>query len=185
MQIYEVGGAVRDRMLGLPVHDHDWVVVGATPQQMLDAGVPHGVHAYGRALYADQISDDAVDTFAARVRAKRSPMSQMLLFRLGEGFSAVGEDDTAFTGRTAAFWASVELFWTDAALDDDARAWARGATATMEPHQIVGRYVNDVVETGADVARTIYGDAKLERLRALKREWDPDNVFRLNQNIRP
>jgi FAD/FMN-containing dehydrogenase len=55
----------------------------------------------------------------------------------------------------------------------------------MEPHQIVGRYVNDVVEVGADVARTIYGDAKFERLRALKREWDPDNVFRLNQNIRP
>ena len=48
-----------------------------------------------------------------------------------------------------------------------------------------GRYVNDVIEVGADVARTIYGDAKYERLVALKREWDPDNVFRLNQNITP
>ena len=103
----------------------------------------------------------------------------------GRAIANVGEDDTAFTGRTAAFWASAELYWTDPELDDDARAWARTATAAMEPYQVVGRYVNDVVEVGADVARTIYGDAKFERLRALKREWDPDNVFRLNQNIRP
>ena len=47
------------------------------------------------------------------------------------------------------------------------------------------RYVNDVVEVGEDVVRSIYGDAKYERLVALKRAWDPDNVFRLNQNVRP
>jgi FAD/FMN-containing dehydrogenase len=45
--------------------------------------------------------------------------------------------------------------------------------------------VNDVAEVGADMARTVYGDAKYERLVALKREWDPDNVLRLNQNIQP
>jgi len=48
-----------------------------------------------------------------------------------------------------------------------------------------GQYVNDVVEQGDDVVRSIYGDAKYKRLRALKRMYDPDNVFRLNQNIRP
>ena len=97
----------------------------------------------------------------------------------------MGEDDTAFTGRDAAYWASAELFWTDPARDADARAWARTANADMEPHAIVGRYVNDVVETGDDIARSIYGDAKYDCLVALKREWDPDNVFRLNQNIAP
>ena len=45
--------------------------------------------------------------------------------------------------------------------------------------------MNDVVESGEDVVRAIYGDAKYERLVALKREWDPENVFRLNQNVRP
>jgi Berberine and berberine like len=103
----------------------------------------------------------------------------------GGAIAAVAEDDTAFTGREAAFWAAPELFWTDPELDGACRAWARAATADMEPYTTVGRYVNDVVEVGADVARTIYGDGKYERLVALKRAWDPDNVFRLNQNILP
>ena len=77
------------------------------------------------------------------------------------------------------------IVWNDDALDDACRSWARVAADTAAPYASVGRYVNDVTEVGGDVARTIYGDAKYDRLVALKREWDPDNVFRLNQNIRP
>jgi hypothetical protein len=56
----------------------------------------------------------------------------------------------------------------------------------IEPYRLVGGYVNDVSEAGDDaLVRTVYDEAKYERLRALKRAWDPDNVFRLNQNIRP
>jgi len=55
----------------------------------------------------------------------------------------------------------------------------------ITPFTVAGRYVNDVAETGDDVVRSVYGDAKYERLVGLKRAWDPDNVFRLNQNIRP
>jgi FAD/FMN-containing dehydrogenase len=57
--------------------------------------------------------------------------------------------------------------------------------AALEPFTAAGHYVNDMVETGEDVARSVYGDAKYERLRELKRRYDPDNVFRLNQNIAP
>ena len=55
----------------------------------------------------------------------------------------------------------------------------------VEPYAIAGRYVNDMADAAEGITRTIYGDAKHERLVALKRTWDPDNVFRLNQNIRP
>ena len=103
----------------------------------------------------------------------------------GRAIAAVPEEQTAFTGRDAAFWAAAEIVWNDDALDDASRSWARAAADTAAPHATVGRYVNDVTEVGGDVARMIYGDAKYERLVALKREWDPDNVFRLNQNIRP
>jgi hypothetical protein len=65
------------------------------------------------------------------------------------------------------------------------RDWGRSALAEAQPYEAAGRYVNDVAEVADGLARSIYGDAKYERLAALKREWDPDNVFRLNQNIRP
>jgi FAD/FMN-containing dehydrogenase len=75
--------------------------------------------------------------------------------------------------------------WDDPGLDDACRAWGRGALADLAQFSSEGRYVNDVAEVGSDVARGIYGEAKYDRLVALKREWDPDNVFRLNQNIQP
>ena len=64
-------------------------------------------------------------------------------------------------------------------------AWGRSTMAAIEPFTAGGHYVNDMVETGDDVARSVYGDAKYDRLVDLKRRYDPDNVFRLNQNIRP
>jgi FAD/FMN-containing dehydrogenase len=57
--------------------------------------------------------------------------------------------------------------------------------AALEPFTAAGHYVNDMVETDESIVRSIYGDAKYERLLALKRTYDPDNVFRMNQNIRP
>ena len=57
--------------------------------------------------------------------------------------------------------------------------------SALQLHTTAGNYVNDVVEQGDDIVRAIYGDKKYERLRSLKRAHDPDNVFRLNQNIRP
>jgi FAD/FMN-containing dehydrogenase len=103
----------------------------------------------------------------------------------GRAIAAVPEHDTAFTGRDAAFWAGAEVLWADESIDAPCRSWARAAVDVAAPHATAGRYVNDVAEVGGDVARTIYGDAKYERLLRLKREWDPDNVFRLNQNVAP
>jgi hypothetical protein len=102
----------------------------------------------------------------------------------GGAIADVPEDGTAFTGREASYWISAEAQWDDTALDANSRAWVRETTAEFTPYAVVGRYVNDVAEAGTDL-RTVYGDAKYERLVALKRAWDPDNVFRLNQNIPP
>jgi hypothetical protein len=66
--------------------------------------------------------------------------------------------------------------------DDQCRGRAMDA---LEPFTGSGHYVNDVVESGEDVVRSIYGDAKYGRLVALKREWDPENLFRMNQNVKP
>jgi hypothetical protein len=104
---------------------------------------------------------------------------------LGGAIASVPEDATAYAGRTAAFEVGVECGWDDPALDDEHIRWARGVMQGIEPFRTLGVYANSLGDAGDDVARAIYGDAKYERLRALKRTWDPDNVFRLNQNIRP
>jgi hypothetical protein len=97
----------------------------------------------------------------------------------------VPEDSMAFTGRDAAFWVGAEAFWEDPAEDDAHMNWGRAAWDALAPFTTSGHYVNDLVETGESVVRAIYGDAKYERLVGLKRSYDPDNVFRLNQNVSP
>lgn len=64
-------------------------------------------------------------------------------------------------------------------------AWVRKAIAIAEPYAPTGRYVGEVSDTGADVVQSVYGAGKMDRLVSLKRTWDSDNVFRMNQNIKP
>jgi FAD/FMN-containing dehydrogenase len=103
----------------------------------------------------------------------------------GRATARVDVDATAFPTRDAAFWASGEAKWDDAGMDQEHREWVRSGMTAITPFTVAGRYVNDVAESGEDVVRSVYGDKKYERLVQLKRAWDPDNVFRLNQNIRP
>jgi FAD/FMN-containing dehydrogenase len=103
----------------------------------------------------------------------------------GRAIARVDLEATAFPTRDAAFWASAEAMWDDPGSDQEHREWVHSAMTAITPFTVAGRYVNDVAETGDDVVRSVYGDAKYERLVGLKRAWDPDNVFRLNQNIRP
>jgi len=77
-----------------------------------------------------------------------------------------------------------ELFWGRRAIVSAYRL-GRATMAALKPLAGDARYVNDVVEAGDDLVRSIHGDAKYRRLAALKQAWDPDNVFRLNQNIVP
>jgi hypothetical protein len=103
----------------------------------------------------------------------------------GGAIARLAEDDTAFAGRHAGVWCTVETLWDDPGRDEEFMGWARATMAALKPFTTAGSYVNDVAESGKDVVRAIYGSAKHRRLVALKRVWDPDNVFRLNQNIAP
>jgi FAD/FMN-containing dehydrogenase len=149
---------------------------------------PHGWghRFYMKSAFLPSLPDQAVDLCVEHtIRAPAAEEIGFSIWAWGRRISEVSEDETAFTGRNATAWLAAEAMWDDPALDEACRAWGRQALAELAPFATVGRYVNDVVEVGADVARTVYGDAKYERLVALKREWDPDNVFRLNQNVQP
>ena len=149
---------------------------------------PHGWghRFYMKSAFLPTLPDHAVDLCVEYTSA--APPADEIGFSIwawGGRISEVPEDGTAFTGRDATAWLAAEAMWDDPGLDEACRAWGRKALADLAPFASDGRYVNDVAEVGADVARTVYGDAKYERLVELKRAWDPDNVFRLNQNIRP
>ncbi len=155
-------------------------------QRLFDAPMEWGQRFSMKSSFLASLPETLVDDWADHVaRVPDGSEGGFSVWAWGRAIADVPEDGTAFTGRGAAFWAAAEIVWNDDGLDDACRSWAKAAADTAAPHATVGRYVNDVTDIGRDVARTIYGGAKYERLVALKREWDPDNVFRLNQNIRP
>jgi FAD/FMN-containing dehydrogenase len=111
--------------------------------------------------------------------------SSISVTAMGGAIGRGGDDAQAYHGRSAPFDVSPDSAWSDPALDDANLAWLRGAMVIVEPDLLPGRYINELSEAGPDVTRASYPGAKLERLRALKRTWDPTNVFRLNHNIAP
>jgi FAD/FMN-containing dehydrogenase len=153
-------------------------------QKMSDEDMAWGKRFYMKGAFLDDLSDAAVDRAAEQVSVAPGECS-IGLWAQGGAIADVAEDAMAFNGRDAAHWVGAEAFWVDKARDGDHIAWGRAAMAGIKPFTRAGHYVNDVVEQGDDVVRAIYGEKKYDRLRALKRRHDPDNVFRLNQNIRP
>jgi FAD/FMN-containing dehydrogenase len=153
-------------------------------QKMSDEEMAWGKRFYMKGAFLDEPSDAFADNAAEQVSDAPGDCS-IGLWAQGGAIANVAADVTAFTGRRAAHWVGAEMLWVDKEQDHDHIAWGRAAMAAMKPSTTAGNYVNDVVEQGDEVVRAIYGDRKYERLRALKRAYDPDNVFRLNQNIRP
>jgi len=153
-------------------------------QGMSDEEMAWGKRFYMKGAFFDDLSDAAVDRAAEQVSVAPGECS-IGLWAQGGATAHVAEDAMAFTGRGAAYWLGAEAFWVEKERDQDYVAWGRATMAALKPFTRSGHYVNDIVEQGDDVVRSIYGDAKYDRLRALKRTHDPDNIFRLNQNVRP
>ena len=174
------------RAFGPPVRDTIRAMPHLAAQHLNDETQDWGHRFYMKSAFLPAFPDEAVDLCAEHAsRAPDGADCEFSVWAWGRAIAEVPEDATAFTGREAAVWLAAEALWDDAALDEQCRSWGRDALADLAPFASGGRYVNDVAEVGAGVARMVYGDAKYERLVALKRAWDPDNVFRLNQNVQP
>ena len=135
-------------------------------------------------LYADDVDANALDELVELV-ATAPGEGTFSITAMGGAIGRLADDATAYTGRTAAFDLSVDDAWSDPALNEANRDWVRRAIGVVEPHATIGRYGNGNAEAGPAQTRAIFGDAKLARLAALKRAWDPDNVFHLNHNVAP
>ena len=157
----------------------------AALQSMLDEGAPWGIRSYTRSGYAAALSEGLVDATVERAGPMPAPFSQIHLHQLGGAVARVGEDDTAFGHRRAAFAYNLAAMWMDPAEDEPQERWDRETAEAFARYETGGVYVNFLGLEGEERVRAAYGDAKYERLARLKARLDPENLFRLNQNVRP
>ena len=152
-------------------------------QRMLTRRAPGVTASTPKGGFTDDLPAEALEALTQHVTTADG--DTFGLWAQGGAIARVPEEATAFTGREARFQMSADGQWDDPASDDERVSWVRQAYAIVEPHSRTGRYVNDVADSGPDLGRWVYGDAKYDKLVGVKRTWDPDNVFRLNQNIKP
>jgi FAD/FMN-containing dehydrogenase len=171
----EFGSPVLDQCERKPFVEH---------QAMLDPSFPHGRWYYMRSCDVAELTDEVIDITVEHSMRIQSPLTSFPIWQLGGAVDEVGIDDTAFNGRGVGHTFNITAATEGEEGFEQERDWVRGFWSALEPfHASV--YVNFLMEEGQDRVREAYGPAKYERLRALKREYDPDNLFRLNQNIPP
>jgi hypothetical protein len=156
----------------------------AAMQSLLDPLWAPGVHNYMKSGFMPGIDDDAIAALVAGHADVTSPMSEIHLQHIGGAVASVAADATAFGERDAPFLLNVNARTPTADGYDAAVDWARGLHDSLAPALTGGAYVNFLSAEGHDRVRAAYGD-KYDRLVALKDEYDPTNLFRLNQNITP
>ena len=152
-------------------------------QSILD-DVPGNRH-YWSADYHDAFPDEALDVFVHSAVEAPSPLTQQILFSWGGAAGRVPEDDTPLTNRSAPWVTHPFAVWQDPLEDQANIEWVRRFRRDIAPFANGGVYLNFVGDEGADRIRQAYGEAKYDRLRQVKQEYDPGNVFRGNQNIAP
>ena len=152
-------------------------------QSMLDD--PAGYRNYWTAEYLDALPDAALDAFCAAGMQQRPSPTQLILLPWGGAVARVGENDTPMTKRQAKWVFHPLALWEGAENDDFWISWARGAASSVRPFASGGVYLNFVGDEGQDRIEAAYGPEKYARLAKIKKQYDPENVFHFNQNIKP
>ena len=154
-------------------------------QTIQDENEPWGSRNYWKSAYLKELSPEAIEIIAARGPTAPAASSSVLVGRFGGAIAAVGEMDTAFPLRDSGFVVQMDSSWADAGDDDENIAWTRDLADALKPHTLDRVYVNFIGDEGQDRVEKAYGAERYARLVALKDKYDPDNVFNLNQNIKP
>jgi FAD/FMN-containing dehydrogenase len=172
------------REFGPPLEDHIGPMSYQEVQTMFDGAFPFGRQDYWKSSFLGELSDDAIDIMVARFATVPSPLSAVLIERLGGAVSRVGTEKTAFHDRNAPYSFLIVSVWPDPTDSEQNIHWTDAFWQAMQPFSSGGVYVNYLGEEGADRVKAAYG-RNYERLVALKNKYDPTNLFRLNQNIPP
>jgi hypothetical protein len=155
-----------------------------THQAMFDPSFPHGWWYYMRSCDVAELADEVIDITVEHSLRISSPLTAFPIWQRGGAAGRVGEEETALGGRDAGHTFNITAVTESAEGFAEEREWVRNFWSALEPYH-TGAYVNFLMEEGEERVREAYGARKYDRLKALKRRWDPDNLFRMNQNIRP
>lgn len=175
------------RGFGVPVAD----LVAPMPyrqlQTLFDEAFARGRRYYFKSNFTRAISDDAIATLVEQFATAPSKMSMVYFQQLGNAANRIGASDSAFSHRDALCEWGCDAVWLDPSEDAANIAWARQVAEAMRPFTSGSDYVNHIgleTEEGADRIKAAFG-ANYDRLVGLKNRYDPTNLFRHNQNIKP
>jgi FAD/FMN-containing dehydrogenase len=174
------------RDFGTPLADFSGVMPYVEAQQAFDADYPDGLRYYWKSLNLARMDDEVIERIVAHARRQPSPLSTTDIWHVGGAVTRVEPEASAFYGRQAAYLLSPEANWEDPADDAANIGWLRAFIDDMREFSDGSRYLNfaGFQEEGEDMMRDGFGP-HYRRLVELKRAYDPDNLFRLNQNIVP
>lgn len=172
--------------LAEPLADFSGVMPYVDVQRLWDADYPDGMRYYWKSLNLTRLDDDVIRDIASWARRQPSAKSTTDLWFVSGVSRRAAPETSAFYGRESAVLLGLEANWVDPAEDEPNIRWARDFTSAMEPYSDGSRYLNfaGMGEDGESMVSAAFGPA-YERLVALKRRYDPANLFHLNQNISP
>jgi hypothetical protein len=153
-------------------------------QSMFDPLFPKGIYSYAKSDYFDKIPPAMVDDMIAWAEKKPAALSLTHLNHFGGAMGRVANDRTPFAHRDATFAFSQDAFWETPTQTDANVQWVKDYWQAMRAYSPRGAYVNFMSDEGEDRVRESYR-GNYDRLVHIKRKYDPINLFRLNQNIKP
>jgi FAD/FMN-containing dehydrogenase len=154
-------------------------------QRLIDDSNPMGRRHYWAGDFLTALPDEAIEVICRRHLSAASPHSQILVIPGGGAIAGIGEDRMAFGQRQAPFNLHVLSVWQDRRDDEANIAWARELGTAVKPFTTGRAYLNFIGDEGEGRVRAAFGPQAYARLQALKDRYDPQNLFRLNQNIQP
>jgi FAD/FMN-containing dehydrogenase len=175
------------RELGDPIVDFSGPMPYTEVQKLLDEDYPDGWRYYWKSVNVDWLGDGVIEALIGHAEAAPSDHSTIDIWFQGGAMGRVGADESAFGDRSAPYLLGIEANWKEDPHEDEANtAWARDCYSDMRRFSGGGVYLNfpGFLEEGQGLMRDAYGE-NYERLVALKNQYDPANLFRLNQNIKP
>lgn len=172
------------RSFGTPVVDEIRPMQYTAMQTSLDSTAPYGARNYWKSDFMAELTDGAIEALVKVADRMVSPLSQVHIHHLGGAMSREPAGGSAFPHRGAAFIYNLIATWTEPDQDRVHINWARSEFDELRPYSLGAAYQNFMGDEGPDRAAAAYGPS-LHRLSNLKRRYDPENIFRLNQNISP